>query len=76
MKTGFQVQLRFNITQYSIDKELMNSLVYFWAASLVVKSLWAIASHQKEIDLIFKLLSLKIYAIKLSLYFKVYLYKV
>ena len=29
-KIGFQVQLRFQITQYSIDKVLMNSLVNFW----------------------------------------------
>jgi len=28
-KTGFQVQLRFNITQHSIDKVFMNSLVNF-----------------------------------------------
>lgn len=39
MKTGFQVQLRFNITQYSIDKELMNSLVYFWGCGKVFVSL-------------------------------------
>ena len=29
LKTGFQVQLRFNITQHSIDKIFMNSLVNF-----------------------------------------------
>lgn len=28
-KTGFQVQLRFNITQHSIDKVFMNSLTKF-----------------------------------------------
>lgn len=38
MKTGFQVQLRFNITQYSIDRELMNSLVDFWGCGKVFVS--------------------------------------
>jgi len=34
-KTGFQVQLRFNITQHSIDKVFMNSLVNFWGCGKV-----------------------------------------
>lgn len=34
-KTGLQVQLRFNITQHSIDKELMESLVIFWGCGKV-----------------------------------------
>lgn len=38
MKTGFQVQLRFNITQYSIDSELMNSLIDFWGCGKVFVS--------------------------------------
>jgi hypothetical protein len=29
LKTGYQVQLRFNVTQHSIDKVFMNSLVAF-----------------------------------------------
>lgn len=29
LNTGFQVQLRFNITQHSIDKVFMESLVNF-----------------------------------------------
>jgi hypothetical protein len=29
LKTGYQVQLRFNITQHSIDKIFMNSLINF-----------------------------------------------
>jgi len=35
MKTGFQVQLRFNITQHSIDKVFMKSLVNFWGCGKV-----------------------------------------
>lgn len=35
LKTGFQVQLRFNITQHSIDKIFMNSLVNFWGCGKV-----------------------------------------
>lgn len=34
-KTGFQVQLRFNITQHSIDKVFMNSLNKFWGCGKV-----------------------------------------
>lgn len=34
-KTGFQVQLRFNITQHSIDKILMNSFGNFWGCGKV-----------------------------------------
>ena len=29
MKTGYQVELRFNITQHSIDKVFMNSLINY-----------------------------------------------
>ena len=35
MKTGFQVQLRFQITQHSIDKVFMESLVNFWGCGKV-----------------------------------------
>jgi LAGLIDADG endonuclease len=35
IKTGFLVQLRFNITQHSIDKVFMNSLVNFWGCGKV-----------------------------------------
>jgi len=35
VKTGFQVQLRFNITQHSIDKVFMNSLTNFWGCGKV-----------------------------------------
>lgn len=35
VKPGFQVQLRFNITQHSIDKVFMNSLVNFWGCGKV-----------------------------------------
>lgn len=34
-KTGWQVQLRYNITQHSIDKVFMNSLVKFWGCGKV-----------------------------------------
>lgn len=34
-KTGFQVQLRFNITQHSIDKVFMNTLNKFWGCGKV-----------------------------------------
>lgn len=35
VKTGWQVQLRYNITQHSIDKVFMNSLVKFWGCGKV-----------------------------------------
>lgn len=35
LKTGLQVQLRFNITQHSIDKVFMNSLINFWGCGKV-----------------------------------------
>lgn len=35
LKTGLQVQLRFNITQHSIDKIFMNSLINFWGCGKV-----------------------------------------
>jgi len=35
LKIGFQVQLRFNITQHSIDKVFMNSLINFWGCGKV-----------------------------------------
>lgn len=35
MKTGLQVQLRYAITQHSIDKVFMNSLVNFWGCGKV-----------------------------------------
>ena len=35
LKTGYQVQLRFNVTQHSIDKVFMNSLVAFWGCGKV-----------------------------------------
>ena len=34
-KTGYQVQLRYQITQHSIDKVFMNSLVNFWGCGKV-----------------------------------------
>ena len=34
-KTGFQVQLRYQVTQHSIDKVFMNSLVNFWGCGKV-----------------------------------------
>lgn len=34
-KTGFQVQLRYQITQHSIDKVFMNSLISFWGCGKV-----------------------------------------
>ncbi len=35
VKIGWQVQLRYNITQHSIDKVFMNSLVKFWGCGKV-----------------------------------------
>ena len=35
VKIGHQVQLRFNITQHSIDKTFINSLVNFWGCGKV-----------------------------------------
>ena len=37
-KTGFQVQLRFQITQHIIDKTFMNSLINFWDCGQVFLS--------------------------------------
>jgi len=34
-KTGYQVQLRYQITQHSIDKVFMNSLANFWGCGKV-----------------------------------------
>nr|YP_009568354.1 LAGLIDADG endonuclease [Orbilia oligospora]QBL02033.1 LAGLIDADG endonuclease [Orbilia oligospora]QID02735.1 LAGLIDADG endonuclease [Orbilia oligospora]QID02803.1 LAGLIDADG endonuclease [Orbilia oligospora]QID02844.1 LAGLIDADG endonuclease [Orbilia oligospora] len=35
VKVGYQVQLRFNITQHSIDKALIDSFVNFWGCGKV-----------------------------------------
>lgn len=35
VKSGWQVQLRYNVTQHSIDKVFMNSLVKFWGCGKV-----------------------------------------
>lgn len=37
VKTGFQVQLRYLITQHSIDEELMKGLINFWGCGMVFK---------------------------------------
>ena len=37
VKTGFQVQLRYIITQHSIDEELMKGLINFWGCGMVFK---------------------------------------
>jgi hypothetical protein len=37
VKTGFQVQLRYLLTQHIIDEELMKSLINFWGCGMVFK---------------------------------------
>jgi len=52
VKTGFQVQLRFNITQHSIDKVFMNSLTNFWGCGKVF-----LRFRENKVD--FKILKIK-----------------
>lgn len=52
VKTGWQVQLRYNITQHSIDKVFMNSLVKFWGCGKVF-----LRFRENQVD--FQILKLK-----------------
>lgn len=72
VKTGYQVQLRFQITQHSIDKVFMSSLENFWGYGKVF-----LRFSENKVDFqILKFKDLSSLCIKLFHSFKVYLYKV